>query len=86
MAAVEGTRPHIILLDLRMPVMDGYEVLTALKADPGTADIPVVIMSAYNFEADRADVLKLADVCTCKPFDVEEFVTSIEEAIRIDEG
>ena len=85
MAAVEGTRPHIILLDLRMPVMDGYEVLTALKADPETAGIPVVIMSAYNFEADRADVLKLADVCTCKPFDVEEFVTSIEEAIRTDE-
>ena len=86
MVAVQGTRPHIILLDLRMPVMDGYEVLGALKSDPETADIPVVIMSAYNFEADRADVLKLADVCTCKPFDVEEFVTSIEAVIHEEEG
>lgn len=84
LAAVERVRPHIILLDLRMPVMDGYEVLTRLKLDPETADIPIVIMSAYNFEAERADVLKLANVCTAKPFDVEEFVTSVEEAIRED--
>lgn len=82
MAAVARTRPDIILLDLRMPVMDGYQVLQALKGDPETADIPVVIMSAYNFEADRADVLGLADVCVAKPFDVDEFVSGVEAAIQ----
>jgi PAS domain S-box-containing protein len=82
MAAVHARMPHAILLDLRMPVMDGYEVLQALKADPATADIPVVIMSAYHFDRERADVLKLAAEQVCKPFDAEEFVSRIESVLQ----
>jgi CheY-like chemotaxis protein len=81
MAAVAGTTPHAILLDVRMPVMDGYEVLAALKADPATRDIPVVVMSAYQIDRDRADVLKLAAAQVCKPFDADEFVTRVESVM-----
>ncbi len=82
MAAVRARAPHAILLDLRMPVMDGYEVLQALKADSATADIPVVIMSAYHFDRERADVLKLAAEQVCKPFDADEFVSRIESVLH----
>lgn len=81
MAAVARTRPDAILLDIRMPVMDGYEVLEALKTNPATADIPVVIMSAYQLDSNRASVLSLAAQLIGKPFDVEDFVTHIEEVI-----
>jgi len=82
MAAVHARKPHAILLDLRMPVMDGYEVLQALKTNPATEDIPVVIMSAHHFDRDRADVLKLAAEQVCKPFDADEFVSRIESVLR----
>jgi CheY-like chemotaxis protein len=41
-------RPQLILLDIRLPKMDGWQVLTALDADPGTAAIPVVIISVTD--------------------------------------
>jgi PAS domain S-box-containing protein len=82
MAAVRARKPHAILLDLRMPVMDGYEVLQALKGDTETEDIPVVIMSAFHFDRARADVLKLAAEQISKPFDADEFVSRIEAVLH----
>lgn len=81
MAAVARRRPDAILLDLRMPVMDGYEVLEALKSDPDTCEIPVVVMSAYEVDAERSGVLDLASQLVGKPFDVEEFVGRIESVV-----
>jgi len=81
MAAVERCRPDLILLDLRMPAMDGYEVLEALKANDETAEIPVVIMSAYQIDYERANILQLAAQLVGKPFDVEEFVNHVESVI-----
>ena len=85
MAAVARTRPDAILLDIRMPIMDGYEVLEALKTDPETRDIPVVIMSAYQIDRDRGNILDLATQLIGKPFDVEEFVAHIEGVISENE-
>lgn len=44
----ERERPDLILMDLQMPLMDGYETTEHLKADPGTADIPVVALTASH--------------------------------------
>jgi PAS domain S-box-containing protein len=81
MAAVDRRRPDAILLDLKMPYMDGYEVLEALKGSPETQDIPVVIMSAYQLDYERANILRLAAQLVGKPFDVEEFVSHVESVM-----
>ena len=47
-------RPEVILLDLQMPVLDGWGFLIELHKNPGLADIPVVVMSAYPDAAERA--------------------------------
>lgn len=48
-----GLRPDLILLDIMMPVMDGYEVCRRLKADPATKDIPVIFVTAKNDVTDE---------------------------------
>ncbi|WP_417519979.1 response regulator [Minwuia sp.] len=45
-------RPHIILLDINMPIMNGFEALTAIRSDPAFADMPVVIMTTSNQHID----------------------------------
>jgi two-component system cell cycle response regulator DivK len=60
--------PAVILMDLAMPKMDGWEAIRRLRADPMTVDIPVVALSAYAFgdEPDRARAAG-ADLCLTKP-------------------
>src|SRR6266498_5083823 len=44
----QGARPHVILLDLMMPVMDGWEFRRRQQADPAVADVPVIVLSALD--------------------------------------
>jgi len=53
MAAVRKRKPDAILLDLQMPVMDGYQVIEAIKTDDELRDIPIVIMTAYQIDRSR---------------------------------
>jgi len=46
-------KPDLVILDLRLPGMDGYEILRTMKLDPGTSDIPVLVVSAHRFERPR---------------------------------
>lgn len=65
----------LILLDVMMPGMDGWEVCEALKADPDTADIPVIFLSARTQEQDRARGMGLGVAAyITKPFDPEELI------------
>ena len=67
---VAEERPDAILLDWMMPDMDGYETCRRLKADPATAAIPVVFLTARVQEAEIAKALALgAAGCIGKPFD-----------------
>jgi len=54
----QDERPGLILLDLMMPGMDGFEVLDKLKTDPRTASVPVVIQTARNLTAQEREKLK----------------------------
>jgi putative two-component system response regulator len=70
---VAEDKTDIILLDIMMPGIDGFEVLERLKASPATVDIPVVILSARTGADDGARGLELgaADYLT-KPFDIPD--------------
>ena len=57
--AAQKPQPNLILLDIKMPGMDGYEVLRRLKSSPDTADIPVIFISALTEAADEAKGLKM---------------------------
>ena len=61
--------PDIILLDIEMPDMDGYEVCRRLKADPQTRDIPIIFVTAKSDESDETKGLELGAVdYITKPF------------------
>ncbi|HLL84162.1 MAG TPA: response regulator, partial [Longimicrobium sp.] len=51
---VRDDRPDLILMDISIPVMDGWETTRTLKADPDTARIPVIAVTAHALESDRA--------------------------------
>jgi CheY-like chemotaxis protein len=68
----------VILLDMSMPVMNGYEFLKEKKADPELASVPVVVISA-NAEAEK---VVGADAFVRKPLDVEQLIQSIARLIH----
>ena len=69
LAAVRATRPDVVLLDVQLPGMDGTEVLRQLRADPPTAQLPVVLLTGSP-ETDTAALLDLgATGVLHKPFD-----------------
>lgn len=70
LAKVESEAPDLVLLDIMMPVMDGFEVLRRLKANPATRDIPVIVISASNSLESVVRGIKLgADDYLPKPFE-----------------
>ncbi len=75
----EHSRPDLILADVVMPGKNGYEVCEAVKSDPTTARIPVVLLSGTfePFDRDRADRIG-ADRVVSKPFDAQELLDEIE--------
>jgi two-component system alkaline phosphatase synthesis response regulator PhoP len=52
LAAVAAERPDLMILDVMMPVLDGFETLKRLKGDPATADIPVIMLTARSQDED----------------------------------
>ncbi len=75
-------RPDLIILDLMLPRMDGYEVLERLKGDPQTADIPVIVLTARGEKEDRARSLELgAASFMAKPFSPRQLVAEVKRAL-----
>jgi len=76
-------KPDIIILDIMLPVMDGFEVCRTLKHDSRTAEIPVIILSAKSQETDKVVGLELgADDYMTKPFSPRELVARIRAILR----
>jgi DNA-binding response OmpR family regulator len=73
----------LLVLDAMMPIMDGFEVLRRLKADPKTAGLPVVMLTARRGEHDVLDALERgASEYLTKPFIPDELVLRIRNRIR----
>ncbi|MDZ4169399.1 MAG: response regulator [Coriobacteriia bacterium] len=85
MQAVEATPPDLILLDLKMPVMDGYEVIQSVKGNAETRHIPIVVMTAHRIDHDKTDILKLAAEHVSKPFEPETLAMRVAAVLGADE-
>ena len=81
LTAARTLRPQMVLLDLGLPDTHGLDVLRALKADPKTEAIPVVIVSAVSNLA-RAGTLEGAAAVVPKPFDVDDLLGQIGRVAR----
>jgi len=81
MAAVAKRKPHLILLDLMMPVMDGYEVIEAMKKCEETQDIPIVVMTAHRVDQLKIDLVEMASDRLYKPILPEELAERVEELL-----
>ena len=84
LAIAEKAHPHLILLDIMMPGMDGYEVCRQLKADPTTQEIPVIFLSALGDTKDKVQGLNLGAVdYITKPFQPEEVIARVNTHLTI---
>jgi CheY-like chemotaxis protein len=83
MEALELTRaekPHLIVLDLMLPEMSGFEVLDAMREDPALSEIPVVVLTAWSHVRAEAEE-KGADRFIAKPFEPAELETAVRELL-----
>lgn len=84
LASVEISLPDLILLDIRMPEMDGYEVCERLKADARTKDIPIIFISALNEIQDKVKAFTVGGVdYVTKPFQFEEVLARVETHLAL---
>jgi diguanylate cyclase (GGDEF)-like protein len=76
--------PDLILLDIMMPKMDGYEVCRRLKANPKTAAVPVIFLSALSTSFDKVKAFTVGGVdYITKPFQVEEVLARIQNQLNL---
>ena len=80
----KGSRPAIILLDLDMPDMDGFEVLRRLKDDSATHEIPIIVLSGLQSAQDKVTAFDLGAVdYITKPFNLTELRVRVRSALRM---
>jgi two-component system cell cycle response regulator len=78
-AAVTREHPDLVVMDLAMPEMDGYEAASLLKADPAVSAIPLVAVTAYAMVGDRDRIMASGfDGYMTKPIDPRTFVRDLE--------
>ena len=84
LAAAKKSPPDLILLDINMPDMNGYEVCKLLKADPALRGIPVIFISALNESLDKVNAFATGGVdYLTKPFQMEELHARVETHLKI---
>lgn len=80
-------QPSLILLDIKMPGMNGYETISILKSDPETVDIPVIFISALNQIEDKVKGFKSGAVdYVSKPFQKEEVIARVTTHLKLREA
>jgi len=75
-------KPDLILMDIQMPVMDGFTAAKALRADPATKDIKIVGVTSYAMKGDKEKVLAAGfDLYIAKPINTRELPAQIKELL-----
>lgn len=79
----KAPRPDLILLDLRLPRMDGLEFLAQIKAEPKFRRLPVIVLAASQAESDVVRAYDLGAACyVSKPMDLMEFIDAVANLVR----
>lgn len=82
LSQVQDHAPDLLLLDVMMPILDGFSVCQALRADPRFAALPIVMMSAKGRDADRIKGMALgATAYVVKPFSTRELLTRVQSLL-----
>jgi twitching motility two-component system response regulator PilH len=80
---MKNSRPDIVVLDIVMPRMNGYELCRRIKTDPKTQEVPVVMCSTKGEEFDRYWGMRQgADAYIAKPFQPQELVGTVKQLLR----
>ncbi|MGB3193015.1 MAG: EAL domain-containing protein [Limnoraphis sp.] len=82
--AVQAKLPQLIMLDIMMPDLDGYEVCSRLKADPKTADVPIIFLSALDDVFDKVKAFTVGAVdYISKPFQSQEVLARVQHHLAL---
>ena len=82
-AMAKSEKPDLILMDMSLPVIDGWEATKQIKADPGTAGIPVIALTAHAMESDRLKAIGAGcDDFATKPVELARLLGKIEELLK----
>ncbi|VCU69023.1 Polar-differentiation response regulator DivK [Pigmentiphaga humi] len=77
--AAAATLPDLILMDLNLPVIDGWEATRRIKADPATASIPIIALTAHAMSGDRKTALEAGcDDYDTKPIDLPRLLGKVQ--------
>lgn len=81
--AAQTTAPDLILMDMSLPVIDGWEATRRIKADPATQNIPVIALTAHAMSDDRAKAMEAGcDEYDTKPIDLERLLPKIQSLLH----
>ena len=84
LAAIRGLRPDLVLLDVMMPKLDGFQVCKAVRGDPALAAVRIVMLTAKGRQAEIDKGLSLgADAYIPKPFSTSELVAKVNELLGL---
>ncbi len=79
---VEQEKPDLVVLDISMPKMDGWEVCERMKKNPSTKDIPIIMLTALGYLAEEFRGLKMGAVrYITKPFSSKELVSAVNKIL-----
>ena len=81
-ASAQARRPDLILMDIQLPILDGYEATRRIKADPDLKSIPIIVVTSYALSGDE-DKARLAgcDDYVAKPFSPRQLLAKIKEHV-----
>ena len=80
LAAVAKQRPDLILMDIQLPVRDGYEATRRLKSDPSTKSIPIIVVTSYALSGDETKARAAGcDDYVTKPFSPRQLLAKVRE-------
>src|SRR6266478_472689 len=83
LAAVARQRPDLILMDIQLPILDGYEATRRLKADPILKDVPIIALTSYALSGDEEKARAAGcDDFVPKPYSPRQLLAKIRELLR----